>query len=338
MIFCLLLVWINFQASAFLPSPHRPIRHLPTQGSSLSFSNVALENKKQELLQKLPPLDKDTASPLQIEFRELLEGILYTPQEIEAITNPRLRAIYEGIEASYHEPAVYRAFEVLYEDYMPLRVAGRMVYRKMKNVMEACQADQKLQVDSVVASTGLPLDQVLDSWSAFVRLAKGREITIEQVKSDLATPLRNALGFGTESDFLTRLDPGLKGKLSFEEFVVGLQRCVSEFAPSSGTLLDSLQFIPESSHFYSEADKQRSKLNQRYDEMLEKFGEWKKFIPDGEGRRLDILRGCFVGSENPKVVEALRVIYVDFPPLRMSGDWIFRVVSTIMGASRRGQN
>jgi len=78
-------------------------------------------------------------------------------------------------------------------------------------------------------------------------------------------------------------------------------------------------------------DSKLEKHNRRYDEMIERFAEWKEFIPpDGEGRRLDILRGCFVGSENEAVVDALRVIYVDHAALRLSGDWIFKVVATIM--------
>jgi hypothetical protein len=71
--------------------------------------------------------------------------------------------------------------------------------------------------------------------------------------------------------------------------------------------------------------------------MLDKFAEWKAFVPAGEGRRLDILRGCFVGSENDAVVQALRVIYVDYGALRMSGDWIFKVVSTLMKTVERRQ-
>ena len=44
-------------------------------------------------------------SKIEIEFRELLEGILYTPLEIDAMTDTQLRVIYEGIEASYTERA-----------------------------------------------------------------------------------------------------------------------------------------------------------------------------------------------------------------------------------------
>ena len=96
-------------------------------------------------------------------------------------------------------------------------------------------------------------------------------------------------------------------------------------------LLRDVQHAESTSDRHSNLDEKRARYNARYDEMLKKFGEWKAFIPeDGEGRRLDILRGCFVGSENPKVVEALRIIYTDYTALRLSGNWIFNVVSTIM--------
>jgi hypothetical protein len=88
--------------------------------------------------------------------------------------------------------------------------------------------------------------------------------------------------------------------------------------------------------------------------MLEKFDEWKQFImpqlgennhmniDDGgrerqQQRRFDIMKGCFVGSENPKVVEALRVIYVDNAVLRLSGDWIFKTVSMLINRRKQQQ-
>ena len=41
-------------------------------------------------------------------------------RDIAHVRNPRLRALFEGIAASYSIPEAYRAFEVLYEDYAPL--------------------------------------------------------------------------------------------------------------------------------------------------------------------------------------------------------------------------
>merc|ERR1711865_637195 len=83
---------------------------------------------------------------------------------------------------------------------------------------------------------------------------------------------------------------------------------------------------------------------------MDKFDEWKPIIlasteantkgntgtPTMGGgsrssqRRFQILRGCFVGSDNPAVLEALRVIYVEYGALRVSGDWIYKVVSALM--------
>jgi hypothetical protein len=145
------------------------------------------------------------------------------------------------------------------------------------------------------------------------------------------------LNYDDVKEVLDRLDPEQKGRLSFQELMVGLHRCAVESnSDPANTLQEILTFDSINAKLVSNIDEQRMKYNQRYDEMLENFAEWKDFIPSGEGRRIDILRGCFVGSENPKVVEALRVVYVDFPPLRLSGDWIFKVVASIMG--RRSKN
>jgi hypothetical protein len=301
------------------------------------YTDVALEERRQELKRKLPPVNRHQMSSLQIEFRELLEGILYTPQEIDAMTDTRLRAVYEGIEASYNERAVYRAFEVLYEDYMPLRIAGRMVYRKMNTVMEESKEYRQQQVQAVLAATNLSRAQVQSSWSVFVQLAEDREISTRKVRRHVAKRVVDILNYDNVADVLYRLDTQQKGRLSFQELMVGLYRCAVESnSDPANALQQILTFDISDVKTVSNMDEARMKYNQRYDEMLENFARWKEYIPSGEGRRIDILRGCFVGSENPKVVEALRVVYVDFPALRLCGDWIFKVVSSIMG--RRSKN
>jgi hypothetical protein len=149
---------------------------------------------------------------------------------------------------------------------------------------------------------------------------------------------------------LNKLNPEGQDTLTFEELVGGLFRHVDfeDFTTSTKDqqpanilqrVFDNDRVrLAESSDFLSQLDPKREKYNGTYDEMLRKFGEWKAYIPDGEGRRLDIMKGCFVGSENPKVVEALRVIYVDYKPLRFCGDMIYKIVSTIMGTVERRQH
>jgi hypothetical protein len=297
--------------------------------------DVALEEQKQELKSRLPPIDRRKMSELEIEFRELLEGILYTSKEIEAVTNPRLRAIYTGVAASYYEPAVYRAFEVLYVDYRPLRVAGRIVYRKLKEGMEESKVYRQSQIEAVLATTGMSLEAAESSWFAFIRLAKDKEIPVEKVESLIDGRALELLESCNKEEVLSALNTDGKKTLEFEEIVQRLNACTDV---SPGQLLQKLTNFESSETLeLSGVDRRRVKYNQRYDDMIVKFGEWKAFIPDGEGRRLDILRGCFVGSENPKVVDALRVIYTDYTALRLSGDWIYKVVSTIMGATQRRQ-
>lgn len=46
---------------------------------------------------------------------------------------------------------------------------------------------------------------------------------------------------------------------------------------------------------------------------------------------VDILRGCFSGARDEKVVAALKIVYMDYTALRMAGDLIFKLMSKIAG-------
>jgi hypothetical protein len=239
---------------------------------------------------------------------------------------------------------VYRAFEVLFEDYIPLRLAGRLVYRRLQQVMDESKAYQQVQMEAVVAKTGLSMETVQSSWAGFCHLAQDREIPIDQVERILRLlrggeldlelfPLSSSSS--DHDELLVRINPDQNDSLTFEELMTGLNDLSTLNAPPDMVLQELFYAVQgtKSASTSSKLDEKRAKYNQRYDDMLTKFGEWKPFIPEGEGRRLDILQGCFVGSENPKVVEALRIIYTDNSALRLSGDWIFKVVSTLMNAT-----
>jgi hypothetical protein len=295
---------------------------------------AALAEQREELKNRLPPVDPEKMSKIEIEFRELLEGILYTSTEMEAIANPRIRSVYQGISASYYERDVYRAFEVLYEDYMPLRVAGRMVYGRLNQVMEESNVYRQSQLEELTGATKLSPPTLLRCWSSFIRLAEDKELSSEKFGNVERRALEIAKSEGNDELQLT-LNPSGKETLTFSESMMELIK----FSEMAG--IDPESFVGEVWHqdwrepSTLQLDSKRAKYNRQYDEMIEKFTEWKAFIPDGEGRRLDILKGCFVGSENEAVVEALRVIYTDNTALRMSGNWIFKVVSTIMKSTMR---
>lgn len=46
---------------------------------------------------------------------------------------------------------------------------------------------------------------------------------------------------------------------------------------------------------------------------------------------LDILRGCFSGARDAKVVAGLKIVYMDYAALRLAGDLIFKLMSKIAG-------
>lgn len=301
----------------------------------LAESSVLEETKKKEVLrQKLPPLDPATKSKLEIEFRELLESVLYTPDEINAVANPRLRAIFEGVAASYCEPAVYRAFEVLFEDYMPLRVAGRVIHKKMKKVMENSKEYRTAQFESVLQSTDLSSDVIGSSWISFVETVGERHLTLDDVenaKKMLKAQHKN-LELSSSSSSTATATVNDK-KWTFADLMQEIHSMGVGSNVDPDILLEDLWDLGWEVARITKKDAKRAKHDDRYDYMVSKFGEWKEFVPDGEGRRLDIMRGCFVGAENEKVVEALRVVYTDNQALRLSGDWIFKVVSALVNTA-----
>ena len=51
---------------------------------------------------------------------------------------------------------------------------------------------------------------------------------------------------------------------------------------------------------------------------------------DQEGRLVKVLRGSFEGARCPPVAEALRVCYMEYSPLRLGGDIIFKLLGKVV--------
>jgi len=317
------------------------------------------EQEKETLISRIPPLMDGKIGKLQIEFRELLEGILYTPKEIEAILNPNMRTILEGISASYYEPAVYRAFDILYSDYIPLRIAGRLVYKQLRRVMDESKQYQESQIQTAMKRTGMSRSTVEDCWSTFIQMTVGQTLSLEELQSYTGPQTSNSI-LSSNGSVLTKDDDSI----SFEQLLAYLYNNNSKYnnVDCDDDINNNNDSKSKNKNVYKVFNKnmidgniiqqalnlnvnndvarrrkfgdnlKRKKYIQRYNDMLIVFDKWRPLVPSGdEGRRLQILKGCFVGSENDAVVKALRIIYVDYRALRLSGDWIFRVVSTLMG-------
>jgi hypothetical protein len=293
----------------------------------------------------LPPPDRQLKK-LEQEFRDMLiDFSQFSKRDIRAVKNPRLRALFEGVAASYSLPEVYRAFEVLFEDYAPLRIAGRLIYGKLKQVMLAAKNEAQQEVDEIVETTGMLKEDVEVSRMAFFQLVvhqddRATEMTIQQlVDFGLAETVAEVLGYADFGTFLSSFEVDSRDKIGFSELMIGLQSCsVDNAGPecNPATVLQEVakRMEPNSGKPDSLDQKKRAFIV-RYDGMVENFKEWKSIIPEGEGRRLDVLRGCFVGAESKEIVDALRIVYVDYSALRLSGDIIFKIVAALVRGGPR---
>jgi hypothetical protein len=137
--------------------------------------------------------------------------------------------------------------------------------------------------------------------------------------------------------------------LDFTQFVWGLQRCIQSATASSlpsqitDSLLEELlrDFIVHVARRTDSGDRRRTRrvldehrqqYSDRFESMLAAFAGWTSLVPPAEhqGRMVDVLRGCFVGAKNEAIREALRVVYVDHPAMRVAGNTIFALVSAMI--------
>lgn len=290
---------------------------------------------------------------LENEFRDMLEYFAnYSEADLLSIADPRKRALFEGIAASSHSQPVYRAFEVLFEDLLPLRLAGRLVFSRLKEFMATSVALRKEEIQLVVDRTGLSEDirQLEEIRLMFVSTASQLNgdsyLTLSQLAETgiITATATEVLGFESSEQLLQELDWANTGRLTFIDLMSGLWECANELcgldncnphAVLHNLLVELNEHPPPPADLNARLDANRRKFSARYDEMVSSFVRWQHLLPppppDGttENRRMEVVRGCFVGAEIPKVVDALRIVYVDYAGLRVAGDIIFKLVSTL---------
>lgn len=403
--------------------------------------------------------DGSEMTPLESEFNSLMSTFLtYSERDIQSLTTTssrylnyqqlhsegshkhsrrkthtrskeegiRYRALYSGVQSASTEPAVLRSFSVLFEDYLPIRLAGRRIYRYLDKVMKEIRDEREGEVarardvcagwdwnvdDETTASNqyiieyahciwdtimdeSLLLDHSLESDTTEEQSQEGGIISLPQLMhlgidqvliesklvpdvKELETLVRRvALEEDAEMDERqgNRRDITMDSvqedakylELTFVSFMRMLHECTSSTSHNGGQafLISLFQRMEQQSRNQrdesnkdkdtsillaskaihsgnSNTCKNRQKNSDRFNEYVSTFRIWEqKFISkdtstDGKeklpSRRLDILRGCFVGARNAKVVAALKIVYMDYAALRLAGDLIFRLMSKIVG-------
>ena len=92
----------------------------------------------------------------------------------------------------------------------------------------------------------------------------------------------------------------------------------------------------------------RKSPEERFDDMLEQCSRWESELgctPDdcelteqdfvegeGEDRMLQVLKGSFAGARCQPVADALRICYLEYSPLRLGGDLIFKLLKRVVAS------
>jgi len=86
----------------------------------------------------------------------------------------------------------------------------------------------------------------------------------------------------------------------------------------------------------------RKSPDERFDEMISSCRQWEDDLGcalpeeggnnDEENRLLQVLKGSFAGARCEPVATALRVCYMEYSPLRMGGDLIFKLLKRVVAS------
>jgi hypothetical protein len=290
-------------------------------------------------------------------FEGMLNACVLTPSAIECIDDPKQRILFRGVAAAAARPRVKEAFAVVYTDLGPVRVAGDIIFGQLQRVatkaaqgadqlcaatdelceLEGGQGPESLALarrlfDAIDAdsSGGLDREELLGSPALLALLRASDDTTHDEQR-----PTDEEL----VEKFMLSASVGVGGEMAFVDWAPRLELG----SDAVGSALAKLHVSPPR---HGRRASPRKKANgERFDQMVETCMGWEHQLGWDEddvaskaaeaasagGDRLTlVLLGTFAGGHCEAVVEALRVCYEDYSPLRFGGDLIFRVLTSVV--------
>jgi hypothetical protein len=280
----------------------------------------------------------------------------HSPADINLVTSLRFRGLLTGTSAAINDEKVTEAFRVLYEDLGPVRVAGDLMFSKLER--ELVKSKSSAQAENVRAlgradSCVVAARKIFDAVDAD---ASGTVSSLELLDSDLLRSMGQCKDCTCEkkgncqsvAKFMDEIDKTHpEGELHFSEFLMAAHHLLYEGDASvslfggddaSDELVDQLLNGREEGDIGKE---KADKYGKRFDAMCREFDSWETTddsdndsstsstlskAQERNPRLALVLEGCFAGAKQPPVVNALKILYVDFLPLRMAGDLIFKLM------------
>jgi hypothetical protein len=269
----------------------------------------------------------------------------HSSADINLVTSPRYRALLAGTSAAIHDEPVTEAFRVVYEDLGPVRVAGDLIFSKLERELvksKTSDAAERVQALGRGDSCVVAARKIFDAVDAD---ASGTVSSSELLDSDLLRSLGQCVDCTCEKKgncqsvalFMDEIDKTHpEGEIHFDEFLVAAHLLLYN-GDASLSLFggeDSDELVDELLNGREPGDigqEKASRSSKRFDDMCREFDSWESGDAPSKAEERNprlalVLKGCFAGAKQPLVVEALKILYVDFLPLRMAGDLIFKLM------------
>ena len=343
---------VSFRPNAAAPTSTSLFMESNTYSSTYSGSNnsdIIKRPLNQPLPNQIPNLDS-SASKLAKEFYTMMDEFAqFTPIDIQSVNSPRYRALYEGVLAGANEPKVMNAFCIVFEDYLPIRLAGRMIYKHLKSVMARSIREREEIEQKLVNNIGVELHTIDNGRRLFslaimddLDEADGKLSLQDLIDSGIVEMVIELLEFESFDAFIEQIEKNEDGKITFESFMVGLQKCTSSTGSDDEcevicdldeVLIEVVARMEpkEKAKRRESAPVREKKHSDQYDSMVKSFEQWEGLIPtSGDGRLIQVLDGCFSGAKNEKIVAALKTVYMDYSALRIGGDLVFKLMRKLV--------
>lgn len=268
------------------------------------------------------------------------------------------------------------AFAIIFNDLMPIRIAGRMIYNHLKNVMDESIENRVKQEERVQNETGLSMDAINHGRRAFMAalgeqgkvnlndnnnsnnennskdVEEGYLTMTQLIESGIIEMVVELMQYESFDEFVNAMEQDPDEKIDFEKFMLRLQKCAlmknskvdsdgNAFCDISCDLEEVLSVTAqrmapvEAKKKEMTVSERKKKYSVRYDEMVKSFEEWEALVPSGDGRMIQVLTGCFAGAKNERIVNALKIVYLDYSALRVGGDLVFKLMSQLVNRRKK---
>uniref|UniRef100_A0A7S0CM50 EF-hand domain-containing protein n=1 Tax=Proboscia inermis TaxID=420281 RepID=A0A7S0CM50_9STRA len=304
----------------------------------------------------------------EVKFNKMVSELTLTPQAVECIDSPKQRVLFRGVAAAAAEPQVRNAFGIVYGDLAPIRVAGDLVFGKLTSVAEEVRKQEGLVAatddddgsSAALLATSRQLFDLIDG-------DQSGGIDREELANSpdlMALILHNANDSNTEAAdaFMKLADENRDGVISFVEFVNAIAK--QDQLPQLNSVDDALAAALQSRSSDQSTTKKKRGLGlrkspeERFEAMLDQCLQWETDLGcgpesddtsmledecvvdvelelkatnnDKDGRLLQVLKGSLIGARCEPVVEALKMVYMEYSPLRLGGDIIFKLLGKVV--------